>query len=174
MTMRVSERTPAEEVLAFARKTTGQIFAIGEINSAAVAAMAMDLSKIASQLIFSAHYITTEHMVADFVNAKLCLGGYSEENLAELDVIRCLGFDIHLRTKNGRRYVQYINEIIPNKREEGRNEKSYEIRTLYQYDEEQETGKLVNKPGEISYEKAQQVLDKEEYLEFFRFFEREV
>lgn len=171
MTMRVTEKTPAEEVLAFARKTTGQIFAIGEINSAAVAAMAMDLSKIASQLLFSAHYVTTEHMIADFVNAKLCVGGYSEEVLAELDVVRCLGFDIHLRARQGKRYVQYINEVLPVVRTRGREEKTYEIRPIYRFDEETEQGVLLNVPGKISYEKAKQVLESEEYLEFCRFFE---
>ena len=174
MTMRVTERTPAEEVLAFARKTTGQIFAIGEINSSAVAAMAMDLSKIASQLLFSAHYITTEHMIADFVNAKLCFGGYTEESLAQAEVVRCLGFDIHLRTRNGRRYVHCINEIVPMVKNAGEGENAYSIRVIYKFDEETEQGLLLNKPGEISYEKAKQTLEKEEYMEFCRFFERGV
>ncbi len=165
VTMRVTEKTPADEVLAFARKTTGQIFAIGEINSAAMAIMAMDLSKIASQLLFSAHYVTTEHMIADFVNAKLCVGGYSEEKMAELDVVRCLGFDIHLRVKQGRRYVQYINEILSG------GQKRVQIRQIYQYDEEKEQGVLINTPSEISYERAKQLLEKEEYMEFVRFFE---
>ena len=169
MTMRVTEQTPAEEVLAFARKTTGQIFAIGEINSAAVAAMAMDLSKIASQLFFSAHYITTEHMIADFVNAKLCKGGYSEERLAEMDVVRCLGFDVHLRIKQGKRYVQYINEIIPVVKEDEQG-KSYTIRQIYRYDEEKNRGIIINTPGEASYEKAKQLMGSEEYLEFTEFF----
>ncbi len=172
VTMRVTEQTPAEDVLAFARKTTGQIFAIGEINSAAMAAMAMDLSKIASQLLFSAHYITTEHMVADFVNAKLCIGGYSEEKLAELDVVRCLGFDIHICVKHGRRYVQYINEVVPRMQRTGKEQKTYEIRTIYQYDEEKEQGVIVNSPSEISYERAKQLLGNEEYLEFVRLFEK--
>lgn len=171
VTMRVTEQTPAEEVLAFARKTTGQIFAIGEINSAAMAAMAMDLSKIASQLIFSAHYITTEHLIADFVNAKLCIGGYSEEMLAELDAVRCLGFDIHLRTKQGRRYVQYINEIIPKVKRDTQEKRTYEIRPIYRYDEEKEQGVLIQTPSEITYERAKQLLEKEEYLEFVHFFE---
>lgn len=165
MTMRVTEQTPADEVLAFARKTTGQIFAIGEINAPAVVAMAMDLSKIASQLLFSAHYITTEHMIADFVNAKLCIGGYSEESLAEPEVVRCLGFDIHLRVRQGRRYVQYINEVVSTKNG------SYEIRPIYTFDEEKEQGVLLNAPGELSYEKAKQRLGKEEYMEFCNFFE---
>jgi len=172
MTLRVSEHTSAEEVLAFARKTTGQIFAIGEINSAAVAVMAMDLSKIASQLFFSAHYIATDHMIADFTNAKLCVGGYSDESLAELDAVRCLGFDIHLKSKGGRRYVQYINEVIPpgNDRKEDAGT-GYEIRQIYVYDEEEERGKLLNPPGKDSYEQAKYILEKDEYLEFVRFFE---
>ena len=172
MTMRVTDRTPAEEVLAFARKTTGQIFAVGEINSAAVATMAMDLSKIASQLLFSAHYVTTEHMIADFVNAKLCVGGYSEESLAEMDVVRCLGFDIHLKARYGKRYVQYINEVVPVANRTERKGKTYEIRQIYYYDEEQEKGILLSAPWELSYEKAKQGLSKEEYIEFCDFFER--
>lgn len=170
VTMRVTEQTPAEEVLAFARKTTGQIFAIGEINSAAMAVMAMDLSKIASQLFFSAHYITTEHMIADFVNAKLCEGGYSEEMLAEPEVIRCLGFDIHLRIKQGRRYVQYINEVVPIRNNSSGNPDAYEIRHIYQYDEEKEQGIIINIPSEVTYDRAKQLLEKEEYLEFVSFF----
>lgn len=173
MTMRVTEQTPAEEVMAFARKTTGQVFAIGEINSAAVAMMAIDLSKIASQMFFSAHYVTTEQMIADFVNAKLCIGGYSDEVQAELDVTRCLGFDIHLRTKQGKRYVQYINEVVPVARKK-QGERTYVIRNIYRYDEEKEQGILLNVPGETTYENAKQLLDREEYMEFFRFFEREV
>lgn len=170
VTMRVTEQTPAEEVLAFARKTTGQIFAIGEINSASMAAMAMDLSKIASQMFFSAHYIATEHMIADFVNAKLCVGGYSEEVLAELDVVRCLGFDIHLCVKQGRRYVQYINEIVPKIRRDSVNRTTYQIRMIYQYDEKKEQGVVVNTPSEITYDRARQSLGKEAYSEFVKFF----
>ena len=172
VTMRVTENTPAEEILAFARKTTGQVFAIGEINSAAMAAMAMDLSKIASQILFSAHYITTEHMIADFVNAKLGVGGYSEELLAEADVVRCLGFDVHLRAKHGRRYVQYINEVLPAETGEIQSQRTYMIRQIYRYDEEQEKGELINPPSDIAYERAKQFLETGEYLEFIRTFER--
>lgn len=172
VTMRVTERTPAEEVLAFARKTTGQVFAIGEINSTAIAAMAMDLSKIASQLFFSAHYITTEYMIADFVNAKLCVGGYSDESLAELEVVRCLGFDIHLRVKQGRRYVAWINEVVPVIQRQDKNNRIYKIRQIYRYDEENGQGVIVNIPSELSYERARQQLEKEEFEEFVRFFEK--
>lgn len=112
LTMRVSKQTPAEDVLAFARKTTGQVFVVGEVNSASIASMVIDLSKISSQVLFSAHYTSTSEMITDFVNAKLCVGGYSDERLAEQDVVRAMGYDIHLANRNGTRYIEYINEIV--------------------------------------------------------------
>lgn len=171
MSMRITEQTPAEEVLAFARKTTGQIFAVGEITSSAVADMVMDLSKIASQLFFSAHYVSTEHMIADFMNVKLCIGGYSEEAMAVTDAIRTLGFDIHLRVKDGRRYVQYINEVVPVVNCYDAEKTFYEIRPIYAYDETKEQGFILNSPGKDTYEKAKHLLGTEEYMEFVRFFE---
>lgn len=169
LTMRISEETSATDVLAFARKTTGQIFAVGEVNSATVAAMTMDLSKIATQLIFSAHYITTEHMISDFVNAKLCVGGYTEERMAEMDVMHCMGFDLHLRNRNGKRYVQYINEVVPVICTEG---KSYQINCIYQYNEEEEAGKLLKIPSRYTFERAKEELSAEEFREFCEFFRR--
>lgn len=170
MTMRVTAVTPAQEVLAFARKTTGQIFAVGEVNSASVAVMMMDLAKIATQLFFSAHYVTTEHMITDFVNAKLCVGGYTEEGLARLDVIRCLGFDIHLRNRHGHRYIKYIHEIIPREQFFDSSGELYQIREIYRYDEETGKGEIVRRPSRFTYERAKEELSEEEYREFQRFF----
>ena len=52
--------------------------------------------------------------------------------------------------------------------------KTYQIRQIYYYDEEQEKGILVSAPWELSYEKAKQGLSKEDYTEFCDFFERRV
>ena len=113
LALRVTEETPEQEVLSFVRKTTGHVFAVGEVNSLDMANLTINLSKIAQQVMFSAHYITTEEMVADFKNAKLCVGRYSNEKLAEMDAVKSLGFDVHIRSVDGRRYIQYINEIVP-------------------------------------------------------------
>lgn len=169
MTMRISQATSAEDVLAFARKTTGQIFAIGEINSASVAILAMDISKIATQLFFSAHYITTEQMVTDFVNAKLCIGGYAKEELAMQDAAAGLGFDIHLRNRFGKRYVQYIHEVVPRQKVSGR-EKPYEIREIYRFDEKEQKGKLVGIPSKATFLRAEDELGPEEFRSFALFF----
>ena len=113
LALRVTEQTPEQEVLSFVRKTTGHVFAVGEVNSLDMANLTINLSKIAQQVMFSAHYITTEEMVADFKNAKLCVGRYSNEKLAEMDAVKSLGFDVHIRSVDGRRYIQYINEVVP-------------------------------------------------------------
>lgn len=174
MTMRISAATPAEEVLAFAKKTTGQIFAVGEVNSAAVAMITMDLSKFATQIFFSAHYISTEHMLADFLNAKLYAGGYSEEAMAQSDVLRCIGFDIHLKNRGGRRYVQYINEVVVTEGLSFEREKQYQIRKIYEYSEKENRGRLLAKPGKFTYERAKDMLKESEYEAFVSFFENEV
>lgn len=168
VTMRVTDETPAEEVLAFARKTTGQIFAVGEISSAAVAVMMMDLSKIATQLFFSAHYVSTEQMIVDFVNAKLCMGGYTEEALAQMDVLQCLGFDIHLQNRFGRRCIRYINEIVADNRGGGKN--GYQLRTIYRFDETRNCGVFLEKPDERTFLRAREEMSPEEFAEFSAFF----
>ncbi len=170
MTMRISDETPAEAVLAFARKTTGQIFAVGEVNSAAVALMLMDLSKIATQLFFSAHYVSTEQMITDFVNAKLSKGGYKEEVLAELDVVRSLGFDIHLQNRSGKRRICYINEITATACR-NRMGSSYEVKTIYRFDETKNRGVFLEKPGEETFTRARGEMTEKEFSDFVVFFE---
>jgi|GEM_PF-3490377 len=168
MTMRISGDTTAEEVLSFAKKTTGQIFAVGEISSALIAVLMMDLTKIATQVFFSSHHVSTERMITDFVNAKLRYGGYSEERLAELDVVSCLGFDIHLRNRFGKREIQYINEISVVKAED-REEKTYRIRTIYCYDEETECGKILEMPGEETLQRAKEEMSVKDYQDYLMF-----
>ncbi len=163
LTMRITRYTSAEEVLSFARKTTGQVFGIGEINSPIFADMAMNLSKIATQLFFSAHYLSTEDMIADFTNVRLSIGGYTEETLAEQEAVRVLGFDIHLWTREGKRCIQYIHEIIPKGR-------SYGIHRILEYEEEKKGYCFLNQPTKRCFQKARQMLSSEQYLEFVTFF----
>ena len=168
VTMRVSDEMSPEEVLAFARKTTGQIFAVGEISSAVVSVMMMDLAKIATQLFFSAHYVSTEQMIMDFINAKLCVGGYTEERLAEMDVIRSLGFDIHLQNRNGKRCIRYINEIVAEKSNSTKN-RCYRINPIYRWDEEMQKGFFCGEFSEETVLRAKEVMTAGEFLGFMTF-----
>lgn len=195
---RVTDHTPEEMVLAFVRKTSGQVMGIGEVNSARMANHTLDVAKFATQLLFSAHYVKTEDMIAAFVAAKLCVGGYTNEKLAEMDVVRALHFDVHLAKKNGVRYVEWINEIIPDfdfeakydteeisygnaelKVASGLREvrkqlgeiKTYTIRPIMEYDLERQELLLHNKPSEESYKRAKQQMTEEQYKAFVDFFE---
>ncbi len=198
LALRVTPSTPETDVLAFVRKTTGQVFVVGEVTGLPMANLTMNLSKISQQTIFSAHYTTTEEMVADFTNAKLCIGGYTNEKLAEMDAVRALQFDVHAAKKRGIRYIQRINEIIPrfdfesefasdsvtsdNARvalAEGVREvrkqlgkiRAYEIRPILEYNLDEEKLIFHNKPSERCYEKAKWYMASEQYEEFVRFFD---
>lgn len=198
LALRVTDHIKEEEVLSFVRKTTGQIFCVGEVNSHAMANLAMDLAKIAQQSFFSAHYISTEAMVQDFVASKISVGGFSDEKLAEMDAVSSLGFDIHIRMVRGERYVQYINEVVPQfdfdagydtgavsedsalvKTAEAIREvrkqlgkaRTYKIRKILEYDEEAKVYKFYNRPSKECYEKAQWYMTPKQFTDFCDLFE---
>ncbi len=120
LTLRISKEQGMDEVIAFSKKTTGQVYAIGEVNSPAMAAVVISVSRIAGQVLFTAHYKRTEDMVSDFTGAQMMREGYSDENAARKEAEKALGVDIHLINVNGKRSIEYINEV-----EDG------QIRTLY-------------------------------------------
>lgn len=196
LAVRVTPENPEEEVLAFLRKTTGHIFCVGEITAPSMANLTMNLAKIAQQIIFSAHYITTEDMVADFTNARLSIGGYTDEKLAEMDAVRALGFNVHIRKYKGVRYVQYIDEIVPefdsmrgcdNEEVTERNApekiavgirevrtqlgrvRTYGINRIFEYDITTNESK-VGCPTEACFERAKYCLSPSQYDEFVGFF----
>lgn len=112
LTLRVSDNDKAPGVLGFSKKTTGQVFAVGEVNTPDMAVTLVDISHTAERIFFTAHYTDTRDMVADFTGALLNFGGYSDEHLAKAEAIAALGVDIHLRRHNGRRYVERISEVM--------------------------------------------------------------
>lgn len=198
LALRVTDNTPEADVLKFIRKTTGQVFCVGEVTGLAMANLTMNLSKISQQTMFSAHYTSTEEMVTDFTNAKLCVGGYTNEKLAEMDAVRTLHFDIHVAKAGGIRYIQRINEVVPRfdleagftsgsvtednalaalvesvrelRRQLGKMN-MYEIRPILEYRPEEEKLFFYNKPSERCYDKAKWYMPGGQYKEFVEFFD---
>ncbi len=111
LTLRISKDQGEDEVIAFSKKTTGQVYAIGEVNSPAMAAVVISVSRIAGQVLFTAHYKQTEDMVSDFTGAQMMKEGYSDEAAARKEAEKALGVNIHLINANGRRSIEYINEV---------------------------------------------------------------
>ncbi len=161
--MKITESITEEDALAFSRKTSGSVFVIGEVTSLAMANLCCKVSKIATQLFYSAHYPSTDKMIADFKNA-LLQNGFSVEKIAENEVVNGMGFDIHVRNKNGNRFIEYINEVIPKK-------EGYEILPILIYDEESHRYVPQNMPSSRTYAKARLMLSSEEFEKFRAFFE---
>ncbi len=111
LTLRVSDGDPADRVLGFSKKTTGQVFAVGEVNTPEMAVTLTDIAKTAETILFTAHYKETSDMVRDFTNARLNAGGYSDERLARSEAISALGIDIHMRRRGGMRCIERISEV---------------------------------------------------------------
>ncbi|MBQ7637106.1 MAG: hypothetical protein IJS80_07330, partial [Lachnospiraceae bacterium] len=111
LTLRVSDKDPADRVLGFSKKTTGQVFAVGEVNTPDMAVTLTDIAKTAETILFTAHYKETSDMLRDFTNARLNAGGYSDERLAKSEAVNALGIDIHMRRKGGLRCIERISEV---------------------------------------------------------------
>lgn len=114
LTMRVSDEFTEERVMSFAKKTTGQIFAIGEITSPKTANLVINVSKYASTVLFTAHYKSTEDMVSDFTSARINAGGWNDETTAKEEALKALKYDIHVVNNSGIRKIGYINEVAEN------------------------------------------------------------
>lgn len=198
LAFRITEHITEKDVLEFVRKTTGKIFCVGEVNSLEMANLVMNLCKISQQTFFSAHYVTTDDMVQDFVAAKICVGDFSDERLAEMDAVRCLQFDYHIRMVRGKRYFQYINEVVPEfdfesgfdttevtddnasiKTAESIREvrkqlgkaRTYSVRKILEFDEERQVYILHNKPSARCFEKARWYMTQKQYQLFKELFD---
>ncbi len=114
LTMRVSDEFTEEKVMSFAKKTTGQVFAVGEITSPQMANLVINVSKYASTVLFTAHYKSTDDMVADFTSARINAGGWNDEKSAKEEALKALKYDIHVNNNNGIREIGYINEVLEN------------------------------------------------------------
>ncbi len=160
--LKVSKELDEEGVLAYVRKTTGQVFSVGEVNTLSMANLVCKLAKIATQLIFSAHFTSTKNMIAYFKKAEI-RDGYSDTTLAELEAAESLNFDIHVVNKRGIRYIEYINEVVIDGNKikivpilKGNAKGEYEIK---------------NRPSEQSDEKAKRILGEEEYQKYVEFWD---
>lgn len=157
---KVSKELDEDAVLAYVRRTTGQVFAVGEVNDPAMASLVCKLVKIATQIFFSAHFGSTKKMIAYFKKA-IISDGYTDTKLAELEAAESLNFDIHVENKRGVRYIAYINEVVVT-------DNKIEIVPILKGTPNGEC-KILNRPSAESDEKARKILEEEEYVQYDKF-----
>ena len=113
LTFRETESVGPTEGLDAFRKTDGNCLMMGEIGNIQSAALMVELSQVSEQQLFTHHAMTTEKLLGYFRNALLRTGTYSDEHMAQEQVVDSL--DIHVlceKDLTGMRYIKEVSEIV--------------------------------------------------------------
>lgn len=100
------------------KKSDGQVIIIGEVATNSAAARHIQAGQVGSALVLCSHHATTaEGLINSFRNSLMAEGHYSNELIAEDQVLEVIKLDCHLATAgDGRRFVERYTEIIPKTR----------------------------------------------------------
>ena len=127
VSMRETETIAGQECLDVQKKTDGSVNIIGEVATDPVASWMIQSAQVASKFtLFTHHAKTFPNLITALRNSMLRAGTFTDEKVAEDQVVQVLNFDIHLvKDFRGRRYIERITECIP---VEERNEYTYNHR----------------------------------------------
>lgn len=120
LSFRETDTVSGQEGLDLQKKTDGSVNILGEVATDPVAAWMIQMAQVASLFtIFSHHAKTFPDLVEALRNSLLKERIFSDEKIAELQVVRLINFDVHLvRDYDGKRYIERITECIPLARDE--------------------------------------------------------
>lgn len=110
-----TEDISGQDGLDLQKKTDGAVNILGEVATDPVAAWMIQTAQVASLFtIFTHHAKTFEDLVYSLRNSLLKVGMFSNETIAEQQVVSVLEFDIHLKQDyDGTRYIERITECVP-------------------------------------------------------------
>lgn len=115
VTFRETPTISGQEGLNLQKKTDGTVNILGEVAEAGVSSWMIQMAQVASLFtLFTHHAKTTENLIFSIRNNLLQTGVFSNEKVAEQQVVEVINFDIHLnKSITGHRYIERITEIIP-------------------------------------------------------------
>lgn len=115
LSFRETETISGQEGLDLSKKTDGSVNLIGEVATDPVAAWMIQVGQVGSKFtVFSHHAKTFRDLVHSLRNSLLKTGMFSNEKIAEQQVVSVLNFDVHLvRDYEGNRYIERITECVP-------------------------------------------------------------
>ena len=115
LTFRETTTVSSQEGLDLQKKTDGTVNILGEVASAPVSSLMIQMSQVASLFtLFTHHAKTTVDLVKALRNNLLQTGVFTNEKIAERQVSEVVNFDIHMsKDISGHRYIERITEIIP-------------------------------------------------------------
>ncbi len=119
LSLRETDTITGQEGLDVQKKTDGGVNILGEVATDPVAAWMIQMAQVASKFtLFTHHAKTFPNLVTALRNSLLKIGMFNSENVAEVQVIQVINFDIHLkRGTDGTRYIERITECIPLEKE---------------------------------------------------------
>ncbi|WP_214629701.1 Flp pilus assembly complex ATPase component TadA [Paenibacillus agaridevorans] len=115
VSLRETETISGQQGLDIQKKTDGSVNILGEVATDPVAAWMVQMAQVASLFtLFTHHAKTFRDLVLSLRNSLLKTKVFTNERVAEQQVVSVVNFDIHLRRDlNGRRYIERITECVP-------------------------------------------------------------
>ena len=115
LSLRETETINGQEGLDVQKKTDGGVNILGEVATDPVAAWMIQMAQVASKFtLFTHHAKTFPNLITALRNSLLKIGMFQSEDVAEVQVVSVINFDIHLkRGTDGTRYIERITECIP-------------------------------------------------------------
>ena len=115
LSLRETDTITGQQGLDVQKKTDGGVNILGEVATHPVAAWMIQMAQVASKFtLFTHHAKTFNNLVTSLRNSLLAIGMFNSENVAEVQVVNVINFDIHLkRGVDGSRYIERITECIP-------------------------------------------------------------
>ena len=129
---RGTEDVSIEESIAIQKKTDAATLFLGEVNTFKLAAAFISLCQSGTKsTLCTCHTVSTEDGMDYFRNSVMASGTFRNEMIAEEQVVNSIHIDIHWeKTSDGRRYISYINEIMPYPRDNGQREESDALESI--------------------------------------------
>ena len=115
LSLRETETVSGQEGLDVQKKTDGSVNIIGEVATDEVASWMIQAAQVASKFtLFTHHAKTFPDLVIALRNSMLRTGVFTNEIVAEEQVVSVLNFDVHLvKDFRGNRYIERVTECIP-------------------------------------------------------------
>ena len=115
LSLRETDTITGQEGLDVQKKTDGGVNILGEVATDPVAAWMIQMAQVASKFtLFTHHAKTFPNLITALRNSLLKIGMFQSEDVAEVQVVSVINFDIHLkRGTDGTRYIERITECIP-------------------------------------------------------------
>lgn len=133
LSLRETETITGQMGLDVQKKTDGGVNILGEVATDPVAAWMIQMAQVASKFtLFTHHAKTFPNLITSLRNSLLKIGMFNNEDVAEVQVVNVINFDVHLKKGvDGTRFIERITECVPKEKEfhytnDYRNKKNFE------------------------------------------------